>query len=71
MEIMATGSGFFHPYARSISRQPAASPQPAVAGKPDKARPAAVPSETPPQSPPGGIPTSGGFVNPQARQARQ
>jgi len=62
METTTAGSGFFHPFARSVSPQPAASPQP-TPPKADSVRPPAVRSES--------IPTSGGFVNPQARPARQ
>jgi hypothetical protein len=67
MDFAAAGSGFFHPFARSIAPpRPAASPQPVA--KAESARPQVVRSESP--SPPS-IPTSGGFVNPQARPARQ
>ena len=58
-QIATCGSGFFHPYARSVSTQPstpgAQQAQPAATA--DPARPAAARTES--------IPTSGGFVNPQ------
>jgi branched-chain amino acid transport system ATP-binding protein len=60
-----TGSGFFHPYARSVPAQPS-TPTPAqpVAAAADSARPpAAARTES--------VPTSGGFVNPSARPAKQ
>jgi branched-chain amino acid transport system ATP-binding protein len=66
MDITTTAGGFFHPFARSVSRQPAAFPQPA-ATKTDSVRPPAVPAEGAPKT----IPSSGGFVNPQARAGRQ
>jgi len=62
----ATG-GFFHPFARSVSPPPAIASQPAAA-KADGVRPPEVRSEG---GPPQGIPSAGGFVNPQARPARQ
>jgi branched-chain amino acid transport system ATP-binding protein len=65
MDTMAAGGGFFHPFARSVA-PPRTAPPPAVA-KADGVRPAPVRSETPPPR----VPTSGGFVNPQARAARK
>lgn len=62
VETMTAGSGFFHPFARTVSPQPAVSPQAAPA-TPDSVRPPAARAES--------IPSSGGFVNPQARPARQ
>jgi len=61
VDTAIAGGGFFHPFARSVTPQPAISPQSAAA-KAD-VRPPAVRSES--------IPASGGFVNPQARPARQ
>ena len=58
---MASG-GFFHPHARSVAPQASASAP----------RPAAVPETvSPPASHKEGIPKSGGFVNPNARPAKQ
>jgi branched-chain amino acid transport system ATP-binding protein len=61
------GSGFFHPFARTVAQQSAKpSPRPAEAPEPrNSAQPAATPAEPMP------IPTSGGFVNPQARAPKQ
>jgi branched-chain amino acid transport system ATP-binding protein len=59
------GSGFFHPFARTVG------PRPAKA-----ARPIAPPAAPHPELPPSAsserpaIPTTGGFVNPQARPPR-
>jgi branched-chain amino acid transport system ATP-binding protein len=55
-------SGFYHPYARSVSPQ-AAAPAPRQVTAPETVRP--LPSRKEP------IPTSGGFVNPHARPAKQ
>ena len=57
-----TGSGFFHPYARSVPTQPA-TPMPAQPAADSASAPAAARTES--------IPTSGGFVNPNARPAKQ
>jgi ABC-type branched-subunit amino acid transport system ATPase component len=61
------GSGFFHPFARSVTPQsakpslrPVETPEPG-----NSAQPPAAPAERMP------IPTSGGFVNPQARAPKQ
>jgi len=54
------GSGFFHPYARSV---PAQSANQMPAQPPADSAPAAGRTES--------IPTSGGFVNPSARPAKQ
>jgi branched-chain amino acid transport system ATP-binding protein len=63
LESLSAGSGFFHPYARSIS-QPAGTPShPAAAGPVEPVAPPATRTES--------IPTSGGFVNPQARATKQ
>jgi len=57
-----TGNGFFHPYARSVPAQPA-TPMPAQPAADTASAPAAARTES--------IPTSGGFVNPNARPAKQ
>jgi energy-coupling factor transporter ATP-binding protein EcfA2 len=59
------GSGFFHPYARSVPTQPATPmpTQPAAAAAESARPPAPARTES--------IPTSGGFVNPNARPAKQ
>jgi branched-chain amino acid transport system ATP-binding protein len=63
LESMSAGSGFFHPYARSVS-QPAGTPaRPAAAAPVEPVAPPATRAES--------IPTSGGFVNPQARSTKQ
>jgi ABC-type multidrug transport system ATPase subunit len=61
----STGSGFFHPYARSVPAQ-ASSPVPASAQTAmtgEAVRPQAARTEP--------IPTTGGFVNPGARSPKQ
>jgi hypothetical protein len=60
----SSGSGFFHPFARSVSA-PTAKSTPATlpAAAPDSSRQPAARRED--------IPSSGGFVNPQARPGRQ
>ena len=60
-QLEPAGSGFFHPFARSITPQTTA-PQPAAAPAERVASPVTRADS---------IPTSGGFVNPQARPARQ
>jgi branched-chain amino acid transport system ATP-binding protein len=60
-EGMIGGNGFFHPYARSVSQQ-SASPEPAASASDSVQQPAART---------GAIPSSGGFVNPAARPAKQ
>jgi branched-chain amino acid transport system ATP-binding protein len=55
------GGGFFHPYARSVSAG-AATPVPAPAMEASASQPAARKEA---------VPTSGGFVNPQARPTKQ
>jgi branched-chain amino acid transport system ATP-binding protein len=62
--VESRGSGFFHPYARNVGAQPA-SPPPAPQGA------AAADTMQPPTARAEQIPTSGGFVNPQARQPKQ
>jgi ABC-type branched-subunit amino acid transport system ATPase component len=62
LESSSAGSGFFHPFARSISPPTNASSQPAAAP---------VEPVAPPATRPENIPTTGGFVNPQARAAKQ
>jgi hypothetical protein len=58
--VESMGGGFFHPYARSVSTQAAApAPQQPAAGS---ALASAARKEP--------IPTSGGFVNPQARTTK-
>jgi ABC-type branched-subunit amino acid transport system ATPase component len=60
----STGSGFFHPFARTVAPRPANPMRPVEAPETGKAeQPAPVPAQS--------IPTSGGFVNPQARTPRQ
>jgi len=59
-----SGSGFFHPYARSVQAQASTgTPSPAAAAVPHSPSQPAVRKEA--------IPTSGGFVNPNARPAKQ
>jgi len=55
--------GFFHPYARSVSAQPPTPMPPTPAAASDSPRQPAAGTES--------IPKSGGFVNPQARPAKQ
>jgi branched-chain amino acid transport system ATP-binding protein len=59
----AGGSGFYHPFARSIAPRPAKPAQPVTAPAATPVAQAPVPAER--------IPTTGGFVNPQARAPRQ
>jgi ABC-type branched-subunit amino acid transport system ATPase component len=67
MDFATAGSGFFHPFARSIAPpRPVASPRP-VAAKAESVHPQVVRTDSAPHP----IPTSGGFVNPHARSARQ
>jgi branched-chain amino acid transport system ATP-binding protein len=66
MQFTTAGSGFFHPFARSLAPRPAPSPQPAV-GKADGVHPPEVRVERADTR----IPTSGGFVNPQARAGQR
>jgi branched-chain amino acid transport system ATP-binding protein len=62
--VESMGGGFFHPYARSVSTQ-GATPAPQQAAP-------AVEGGTPrPAARKEAIPTSGGFVNPQARTTKQ
>jgi branched-chain amino acid transport system ATP-binding protein len=58
-----TGSGFFHPYARSVTTQASARPLPQAPAASQDA-PIAAPARKE------AIPTSGGFVNPSARSAK-
>jgi hypothetical protein len=59
----SAGSGFFHPFARSVALNTAAASQAAVTAETHPAPQAPAPAES--------IPTSGGFVNPQARAPKQ
>jgi ABC-type multidrug transport system ATPase subunit len=59
------GSGFFHPFARSVAPRPATAPRPVA--PPDTRHAASQPLPIPAAS----IPTTGGFVNPQARAPKQ
>jgi ABC transporter len=59
----SAGSGFFHPFARSVVLNSVAASQPVDAPEAPRAPPAAAKPES--------IPTSGGFVNPQARAPKQ
>ena len=62
----SAGSGFFHPFARTVDPRPVKPSRPVEAPENrETAQPAAVPAERIP------IPTTGGFVNPQARAPKQ
>ncbi len=60
------GSGFFHPFARTVAPRPL-KPAPSVEAPQThhNTQPASVPAERIP------IPTTGGFVNPQARAPKR
>src|SRR5262249_2612554 len=62
----SVGSGFFHPFARTVAPRAARPSQPVAA--PQGLRPAQLAPVATERLP---IPTTGGFVNPQARSPKQ